>query len=151
MKIEMLKLSINARFQIIQLVLLLGGIFLLLAEIRFEHQAVLADKWQSWIPIVYLSLMLIAGLIGVLTLETVGRKLLVVAFSGLVVLGFLGFTFHSQGKPLQRLSNVMLVDFSRPGQLTAGDNSDIVPPILAPLSLVGLGAIGILTSIWKFR
>jgi hypothetical protein len=93
--------------------------------------------------------MLILGPIGVLKLETFGRKLLVVAFSGLIVLGFLGFAFHSQGKPLQRLSNVITVDFSRPGQLTAGDNSDVVPPLLAPLSLVGLGAIGILTAVWK--
>lgn len=120
-----------SKFQIIQLVLLLGGIFLLLAEIRFEHQAVLADKWQSWIPIAYLSSMLVVGLFGVLTIEKFGRTVLVVLFSGLMVLGIVGFGFHSQGKPFERLRNVVSIDFSRPGQLTASDSNDTVPPLLA--------------------
>ncbi len=149
MKLEMSKLIDNTKFQKLQIGLLIGGTFLSLVEIRFEHQAVLADKWQSWIPIVYLSTMLFLCLVSILTFQTVGRKLLVLAFAGLIVLGFLGFAFHSQGKPFQRLASVITIDFSPPGQLTAGDNADIVPPLLAPLSLVGLGAIGILCSLWK--
>ncbi len=149
MKIGIEKLANNARFRMIQEALLLGGMFLLLVEIRFEHQAVLADKWQSWIPIVYLSTMLITGVIGICTIERLGRKLLVVTFSGLIVLGLLGFAFHSQGKPVERLSNIISVDFSRPGQLVAGNCADTVPPLLAPLSLVGLGTLGILASLWK--
>lgn len=147
----MFKSGIVSKFQIVQLILLLGGIFLLLAEIRFEHQAVLAEKWQSWIPIAYLSSMLLVGPIGILTIEKFGRILLVILFAGLMILGIVGFGFHSQGKPLARLNNVISVDLSRPGQLTASDSNDTVPPLLAPLSLVGLGAIGVLTSLWKSR
>jgi hypothetical protein len=43
--------------QLIQRLLLFaltGGILLLLVEIRFEHSAVMGEKWQSWIPCIYL-------------------------------------------------------------------------------------------------
>jgi hypothetical protein len=47
--------------QKLAIVLLLGGLGLLMVEIRFEHQAVLAKKWQAWIPLAYTSSMLAAG------------------------------------------------------------------------------------------
>lgn len=135
--------------QIAQLGLLLGGIFLLLVEIRFEHQAVLADKWQAWIPIAYLALALLLGTVALVCLKSFGKNLLIVLFSGLAALGIAGFCFHSLGKPVKQLSEVVSVDFSTPGQLKSDDGQDSHPPLLAPLALVGLGLLGISTCLIK--
>ncbi len=135
------------KIQIVQLGLLLGGISLLLAEIRFEHQAVLADKWQAWIPIAYLSASLLLGTLGLICIRSFGKKLFLVLFSGLAVVGILGFGFHSLGKPIKQLSDVVSVDFSPPGQLKSDDSGDSHPPILAPLALVGLGLLGVSTCL----
>jgi len=32
---------------------LLGGVALLLCELRFEHREVLGETWRSWIPLIY--------------------------------------------------------------------------------------------------
>jgi len=32
---------------------LLGGMALLLCELRFEHREVLGETWRSWIPLIY--------------------------------------------------------------------------------------------------
>ena len=39
-----------------------GGVALLLFELRFEHREVLGETWHSWIPLVYSSVTLLAGL-----------------------------------------------------------------------------------------
>lgn len=126
------------------LVLLLGGISLLLVEIRFEHQAVLGEKWQSWIPIVYLSSMLLLGTLGMATFRRIGRRLLIGCFIGLAIVGLLGFWFHSKEKPIQKVAEIVTTDLSTPGHLREQSDEDTTPPVLAPLALVGLGAIGVL-------
>lgn len=126
------------------LLLLLGGIALLLVEIRFEHQAVLGEKWQSWIPIAYLSAMLALGALGVATFRRFGRHLLIGSFFGLAVVGLLGFWFHSKEKPIQKVAEIVTTDLSAPGHLKEQSEEDTAPPVLAPLALVGFGAIGVL-------
>jgi hypothetical protein len=42
----------------------------------YEHQVVLAKKWQAWIPLVYATGMITAGGIGLSFWEAGGRKLL---------------------------------------------------------------------------
>jgi hypothetical protein len=135
--------------QIGQLGLLLGGISLLLVEIRFEHQAVLADKWQAWIPIGYLALALLLGTVALICFRRFGKNLLIVLFSGLAAVGIAGFCFHSLGKPVKQVSEVVSVDFSAPGQLKSDDGEESHPPILAPLALVGLGLLGISVCLLK--
>lgn len=126
------------------LVLLLGGVSLLLVEVRFEHQAVLGVKWQSWIPIIYLSSMLLLGALGIATFRRFGCYLLIGIFIGLAVVGLLGFWFHSKEKPIQKVAEIVSTDLSAPGHLKEQSDEDTNPPVLAPLALVGLGAIGVL-------
>ena len=45
---------------------LLGGLALLLCELRFEHREVLGETWHSWIPLVYAAVTLLCGLIALL-------------------------------------------------------------------------------------
>jgi hypothetical protein len=130
--------------QLCLLLALLGGLCMLLMDIRYEHRAVLAEKWQARIPIFYLSASLLLVPVGILSLRRIGRHLLGVLFAGLIVVGCLGFWFHAQGKPVARITSFIQTIMRAPGHLEADDES--VPPILAPLALVGLGAIGILAA-----
>lgn len=127
------------------LLALLGGLALLLVEIRYEHQAVLGDKWQSWIPIVSLPVILILASMGMFAFRALARKLLIGCFVGLAMVGLLGFWFHSKGKPVQGLIHIAKVDLGEPGHILE-QTDDTNPPLLAPLSLVGLGLIGVLAS-----
>lgn len=137
------------RLRLIQLCLLLallGGLGMLLLDIRYEHRAVLAEKWQAWIPILTLSTSLVLLPIGIVMLRKLGRQLLTLIFAALIVTGCLGFYFHSQGKPVERMTRLFQTVMQPPGHLQPSDD-DSAPPILAPLALVGLGAIGILASL----
>ncbi len=126
------------------LLLLLGGILLLLVEIRFEHSTVMGEKWQAWIPCVYLLILALLIPLSLAFLRRFGRVMLVILFSGLVFVGTLGFFLHGKGKPLQRVWHVIATDLEQPGHVKISDDDEVSPPILAPLALVGLGTIGIL-------
>lgn len=118
-------------------------------EIRFEHQAVLGEQWQAWIPLGYLLFLAVTIPIGIWKLDGFGSKLLPSAFAGLMVVGLLGFWFHAKGKLSNRMSTIISTVISQPGQLLATNDDDTTAPLLAPLSFVGLGAMGILISIMR--
>lgn len=143
--------SSSARLLLIQRLLLLtltGGLLILLVEIRFQHSVVMGEKWQSWIPIIYLSSLLLLVPIGMTFLRRFGRGLLIVLFAGLTVTGIFGFWFHSKNKPIQAISHVIATDLDQPGHVKASaEEEETNPPILAPLSLCGLGLIGILATL----
>lgn len=126
------------------LLALLGGILLLLVEIRFEHSTVMGEKWQSWIPVIYLSALVILTPLAMAFLRSFGQILLVVLFSGLIIVGTLGFFFHGKGKPVQQVWHVIATDLEQPGHVKVSDDEETTPPILAPLALAGLGTIGVL-------
>ena len=120
----------------------------MLVEIRFEHSAVMGEKWQSWIPCVYLPVMLLLMPVGLVFLQRFGRYLLVALFSGLIIVGTFGFWFHSKGKPVEKVSHVIATDLEQPGHVkVSNDDVDTAPPVLAPLALAGLGSIGVLVSL----
>ena len=60
--------------------LLLGGLLSLMTDIRWEHRVELARQWQTWIPLNYGGLMLIAGIVGLYWWDSWGRRILQVAF-----------------------------------------------------------------------
>ena len=45
---------------------MLGGVALLLCELRFEHREVLGETWRSWIPLIYAAVTLLGGLVALL-------------------------------------------------------------------------------------
>ncbi len=143
--------SSSKKIQALQRLLLLtltGGFLILLLEIRFQHSVVMGEKWQSWIPIVYLIILLVLVPIGMRFFHRFGQVMLVVLFTGLILIGTLGFLFHSKSKPIQALSRVIATDLEQPGHINISNESEeTTPPLLAPLSLAGLGAIGVLVSL----
>ena len=44
--------------------LALGGFFMLLMELRFEHMDVLGEHWQAFIPLVFSAVMIVVGIWG---------------------------------------------------------------------------------------
>lgn len=121
---------------------ILGGLALLLVEIRYEHQVVLAKKIQSWIPIIYTASMLFVGTTGLFFWELGGRKAIIGGFAVAIIVGLLGFWFHSKGQPIGALNQIFMVISTNPGRIVLDDRG---PPVLAPLSLIGLALLGIIT------
>ncbi len=122
---------------------LLGGVALLLFELRFEHREVLGETWHSWIPLVYSALTLLVGTIALLRWNAGGRRVLVVLFGLGIVVGLVGFWFHTDGHLLGGIRDVFgawRIPIGQNGGIKIGSK----PPALAPLALCGLGTLGVL-------
>lgn len=129
------------------LALLFGAFLMLLLEVRFAHKIVIVEKWYAWIPIVYFAMMLIVIPVGMLTISRpFGRILLATTFGAAVLIGTTGSWLHTKGHPVEHVINMIKTNLSAPGRLSAEGDP---PPPLAPLSLVGLGLIGVLVSLWE--
>lgn len=129
-------------------VLLLAGFALLTLEIRFEHRVVLGETRLAWTPILYSLAMLPLGAFGLWRWENGGRKLLRWAFGAALVVGAMGVWFHAQGHGLSALMPVLNAWRLPIG--TMGAAREGMPPILAPFSFFGLGAMGILACSRRF-
>jgi hypothetical protein len=130
--------------------LLLGGLASLMLDIRWEHRVELAHQWETWIPLVYVGLMLIAGVVGLYRWNNGGRRALQVGFSLCLIVGVLGVWFHSKGDPVGNFRRVLTA-----WTLPAGNNGGVkvgsTPPELAPLAFVGLGLLALLACAKRFQ
>ena len=135
----------QARKILVLLVIL--GLAILCLEVRYEHQAILVKHWQGWIPIAYSFAMVVTGLISIFFWNKGGRYVVIIGFLIGVVIGLLGVWFHSEGKLINAVSQVIMVVFSEPGRIIADDGG---PPVLAPLSLTGLGTVGVILCMTHF-
>ena len=121
----------------------LGGVALLLFELRFEHREVLGETWRSWIPLVYTGVTSLAGGIALLRWDAGGRRVLAVLFGVGVAVGLLGFWFHTGGHIVAGLRDVLAawrIPLGQDGGIKIGSK----PPALAPLAFCGLGTLGLL-------
>src|SRR5882762_12020332 len=130
--------------------LLLGGMAGLLIDIRWEHRVELGRQWETWIPLVYIGLMLIAGVVGLYRWNSWGRRVLQVGFSVCLIVGVLGTWFHSKGDPVGSCRRV-LTAWTVPLGTNGGVKIGSTPPELAPLAFVGLGIIGFLACSKRFQ
>lgn len=121
----------------------LGGAAFLLADIRFEHREVLGETWAAWIPLVYATLLLVAGGAALLRFHRGGRGVLRLLFAAAVVVGALGIWFHSAGHPLRGVAQVLSAFTWEPGK-NGGIKIGSEPPPLAPAAFCGLGFIGLI-------
>jgi hypothetical protein len=134
----------------ILVLLLLGGLASLMIDIRWEHRVELGRQWETWIPLVYIGMMLIAGLLGLYQWNSWGRRLLQVGFSLCLIVGALGVWFHSQGDPVGSFRRV-LTAWAVPLGSDGGIKTGSTPPEMAPLAFVGLGLIGLLCCSKRFQ
>jgi hypothetical protein len=122
---------------------LLGGLASLMIDIRWEHRVELARRWETWIPLVYIGLMLLAGVVGLYRWESWGRMVLQVGFSLCLIVGALGTWFHSQKDPVGNFRRV-LTAWTAPLGTNGGVKTGTTPPEMAPLAFIGLGLMGLL-------
>ena len=130
--------------------LLLGGLASLMIDIRWEHRVELGRQWQTWIPLVYIGLMLIAGGFGLYKWNSWGRRVLQIGFSVALIVGALGVWFHSKGDPVgnfRRVLTAWMVPVGTNGGVKIGSS----PPEMAPMAFVGLGLIGLLCCSRRFQ
>src|SRR5260370_22356691 len=121
----------------------LGGVALLLFELRFEHREVLGETWRSWIPLVYTGVPSLAGVVALVRWDVGGRRVLAVLFGVGIAVGLLGFWFHTGGHVVTGLRDVLAawrVPLGQDGGIKIGSK----PPALAPLAFCGLGTLGLL-------
>jgi len=121
----------------------LGGLAMLFLELRFDHREVLGETWHSWIPLVYSGATLLVGTIALLRWNAGGRRVLVGLFGLGIVVGLLGFWFHTEGHPISGLREVIgawRIPVGQDGGIKIGSK----PPALAPLAFCGLGTVGLL-------
>lgn len=119
-----------------------GGFLLLLLEIRFQHRAALIDDWRPWIPIVFCNIMIYLIPIAGLFWQKGGKQILACSYFLTIAMGAAGVYFHSEGHLIWRVMELTRVWLIPPNQ-----GAEIVahyPPVLAPLSFMGLGLIGLL-------
>ena len=134
----------------IMVLLLLGGLASLMLDIRWEHRVELGRQWETWIPLVYAGLMLIAGVVGLYKWNSWGRRVLQVGFSLGLIVGALGVWFHG-GKDLVGSVLRVLTAWRVPLGTNGGVKVGSTPPELAPLAFVGLGLIGLLVCSKRFQ
>lgn len=129
---------------------LLGGLAGLMLDIRWEHRVELGRQWETWIPLVYIGLMLIAGVVGLYRWNSWGRRLLQVSFSVCMIVGVLGTWYHSKGDPVGNFRHVLTAWVVPPGT-NGGVKVSSAPPEMAPLAFVGLGVMGLLCCSRRFQ
>jgi hypothetical protein len=122
---------------------LLSGAAFLLAEVRFEHREVLAETWQSWIPLTCAALILAVGVPAWIAWGGKGRKVLAILFAISTATGLLGAWFHSGGRPYRAVARVVSA-WALPAGQNGGEKPGAAPPVLAPLAFSGLGLLGLL-------
>jgi hypothetical protein len=134
----------------ILVLLLLGGLASLMIDIRWEHRVELGRQWETWIPLVYIGMMLIAGVVGLYRWHGWGRRLLQVGFLVCVIVGALGTWFHSKGDPVgnfRRVGTAWTLPPGNNGGVKIGSN----PPEMAPMAFVGLGLMALLCCAKRFE
>ena len=130
--------------------LLLGRLASLMLDIRWEHRVELARQWETWIPLNYIVLMLIAGVVGLYWWDSWGRRVLQVGFCLALIVGVLGVWFHGGNDHVGSLLRV-LTAWRIPLGTNGGVKVGSTPPELAPLAFVGLGLIGLLACSKRFQ
>lgn len=127
------------------LLVLAGGFLTLAVEVRYLHRNVLAENWQSIIPILFGPLAAFACGFA-LTGSRLSRWLCTLLMALGVGVGMLGTFLHSEGEvdPFARLLTASITARANGGEEERAEEAESEPPVLAPLSLSGLSAVGLL-------
>lgn len=120
----------------LMVLILCGGFLILALDLRYEHTDVVRHLWEAWIPIAYSLAMFISCVVCLVSWERGGRVFLIGAFSLGLVVGLLGFWFHSRTHLPARLDYVVSAWGGK-------EKHRDIPPPLAPLAFCGLGLMGI--------
>jgi len=125
--------------------ILANGFIGLMIDIRVEHVDAVREHTVAWLPIVFSGFMAISCLVGFIFWGKLTRRLMLPLFLAALVIGGLGFYFHTHGN-IKKVSTTSVNAWTDPNL----EHSD-APPQLAPLAFAGLGVIGLLTLMERFN
>ena len=117
---------------------------MVLVEVRFDHRSVVGENAVAWIPIVFSVLMMIASAIGLFFWTRGGRQLLLIGFLLSILVGFVGFWYHTNGRLVRSIQH----EFSAWIRKIPDEDK---PPALAPLAFAGFGVVGALACSKRFQ
>jgi hypothetical protein len=129
---------------------LAGGFATMAVEVRYLHREVLREEWQAAIPVVFSAVATVALLLG-LSASKWARGLVAFVMGAGVLIGMYGTFLHSEGEAsaFQRLLAAAVVaradDDEHEGK--EGRESEEEPPVLAPMGIAGLSAVGFLLAV----
>ena len=126
---------------------LLGGYVITVLEVRYVHDDILKEHRIAWTPIIYSLTMALLGAVALAFWERGGRRFLFWGFALGMVIGPVGFWLHTGGQPFQGVLSLLSVW----GRSVGAAESLGGPPALAPLSLSGLGMLGMLACARRFQ
>jgi hypothetical protein len=98
----------------------------------------------AWTPIVFSILMIIASAFGLLFWSRGGRKALFVGFLLAILVGLVGFWFHTKGRLVRSIQHNL-------NAWVRKIPDEDKPPALAPLAFVGFGVLGGLACAKRFQ
>ncbi|MER3413300.1 MAG: hypothetical protein C4341_03505 [Armatimonadota bacterium] len=131
------------------LLTLMGGFLMLALEARYLHRNVLNEEWQSVILPVFALLAVVACAFGLIA-SRLGRWVCSLFMLVGIGVGVYGAWLHSEGEvePLTRLLTASITARADGGEDEAREEaeSEDEPPVLAPLSLSGLSAVGLIVA-----
>jgi hypothetical protein len=123
---------------------LLLGFCILLIQVRYDHRSVIGEKAIGWIPIVFSSVMIVLSLFGLLFWRRGGRGVLKGFYFLAIVIGLVGFWYHTNGKPVRAVKH----DLSAWIRKIPDEDK---PPAFAPLAFAGFGLLGVLACAKRFQ
>jgi len=113
----------------------MGGFFVILTQVRYDHRVLLQKEPIAWTPIVFSILMIVSCVLGLSFWNRGGRSALAVGFMIAIAVGLLGFWYHTNGRPLRAVTHNLSA------WVTKIPDED-KPPALAPLAFAGFGLLG---------
>lgn len=123
---------------------------MLLIDIRWEHRVELGRQWETWIPLVYIGLMLVVGVLSLYKWEGWGPRVLQIGFALGIIVGLLGVWFHGGRDPFGNLLRVFEA-WTIPLGTNGGVKVSSEPPVVAPFAFIGLALLGLLACAKRFR
>ena len=123
---------------------LLLGFCLLLIQVRYDHRSVIGENAIGWIPIIFSIAMIFISSFGLLFWSKGGRRVLQGFYLVAIVVGLVGFWYHTNGKPGRALEHDLSVWIRK---IPDEDK----PPAFAPLAFAGFGILGVLVRAKSFQ
>lgn len=143
-----IKMKISRDFLLF--LVLAGGFFMLIFEVRDLHHDVLGEHWQASIPIWFGVLAFLASFVA-MSGQKFMKSLAAAVFGLGCVVGLFGLYQHSEGDPskvLRPFMGYVVAYADEEGEEKAQENkeSETGAPPLAPMGIAGLSAIGLILA-----
>jgi hypothetical protein len=122
-----------------------GAFFCLMCDLRIEHVEAVHHRSIAWMPILFSAVMTVACFVSTVWWNRPTKRVMVPLFALAILIGASGLYLHNDGQFLGAVKTIIAAWTDSRMQ------HEDAPPQLAPMAFCGLGAIGLLTCVNRFR